>query len=253
MVIRGNRVSLIAGSMIVAFLCAGVASAQDRPTPNLLTTTREVPNAFGTGAYTVTTISATAFTAVNSSMAFFTSGSVGRFGAQNVLSEFYTSLDLPGGAVIDFIGLNSNTDTDFAWGVELLSRSKSGGLTSIGTFSSIVHGWDTDFNVSPIGYVWDGKTGNALVIKVQEASLPNLQFFGWVEVWWRRSVSPAPAVATFNDVSVSDPGFQYIEALAASGITAGCAGGNYCPDNPLTRRQMAVFLAKALGLHWPGN
>ena len=50
---------------------------------------------------------------------------------------------------------------------------------------------------------------------------------------------------------VSDPAFQYIEALVAAGVTAGCGGGNYCPDNPLTRRQMAVFLAKALGLNWP--
>jgi hypothetical protein len=24
----------------------------------------------------------------------------------------------------------------------------------------------------------------------------------------------------------------------------------YCPDNPVTRGQMAVFLATALGLHW---
>ena len=44
--------------------------------------------------------------------------------------------------------------------------------------------------------------------------------------------------------------FYGIEALAASGITAGCAGGNYCPEANLTRRQMAIFLAKALGLHW---
>ena len=49
---------------------------------------------------------------------------------------------------------------------------------------------------------------------------------------------------------LSDPAFQYIEALVKSGITAGCGGGNYCPDGTLTRRQMAVFLAKALGLHW---
>jgi hypothetical protein len=25
----------------------------------------------------------------------------------------------------------------------------------------------------------------------------------------------------------------------------------YCPDQPVTRGQMAVFLAKALGLHFP--
>jgi hypothetical protein len=52
-------------------------------------------------------------------------------------------------------------------------------------------------------------------------------------------------------VPTSDGAFQYVEALAASGITSGCGNGNYCPDAPLTRRQMAVFLAKALGLHWP--
>lgn len=65
-------------------------------------------------------------------------------------------------------------------------------------------------------------------------------------------VSPAPAVATFSDVPTGHLFFQHIEALAASEITAGCGGGNYCPDAPVTRGQMAVFLAKALGLHWPG-
>ncbi len=63
-------------------------------------------------------------------------------------------------------------------------------------------------------------------------------------------VSPAPPSATFTDVPTTDAAFQFIEAVAAAGITAGCGGGNYCPDQPITRRQMAVFLAKALGLQW---
>ncbi len=70
-------------------------------------------------------------------------------------------------------------------------------------------------------------------------------------VRWHRQVSPAPAVASFGDVSTNHPFFQFVEALADSGITAGCGSGNYCPDVPLTRGQMAVFLSKALGLHWP--
>jgi len=69
-------------------------------------------------------------------------------------------------------------------------------------------------------------------------------------VSYRLEVSPAPGTATFNDVPTSHPFFQYIEALSASGITGGCGSGNYCPDAPLTRGQMAVFLAKALGLYW---
>jgi len=77
--------------------------------------------------------------------------------------------------------------------------------------------------------------------------------FKGIRVFWHRQVGPAPATATFNDVPTSDPAFQYIEALAASGITAGCntSPPMYCPDMTLTRRQMAVFLSKALGLHWP--
>ena len=74
---------------------------------------------------------------------------------------------------------------------------------------------------------------------------------GGVKIIWRRQVSPPPATPTFGDVPPSDAAYPFIEALAASGITAGCAGNNFCPDATLTRRQMAVFLAKALGLHWP--
>jgi hypothetical protein len=74
--------------------------------------------------------------------------------------------------------------------------------------------------------------------------------FGGARITWQRQVSLPPATATFGDVPPSDVAFPFIEALAASGITVGCPNNNYCPDANLTRRQMAVFLAKALGLHW---
>jgi hypothetical protein len=57
-------------------------------------------------------------------------------------------------------------------------------------------------------------------------------------------VSPAPENPSFADVATTDLGYQYIEALAASGITGGCGGGNYCPDTALTRRQMAILSRK---------
>ena len=69
-------------------------------------------------------------------------------------------------------------------------------------------------------------------------------------LYYRLQVSPPPAQATFGDVPTNHPFFQFIEALVASEITAGCGNGNYCPNNPVTRGQMAVFLATALGLHW---
>jgi S-layer homology domain len=70
-------------------------------------------------------------------------------------------------------------------------------------------------------------------------------------LWFELQVSPAPPAATFGDVPTTHVFFQFIEALNASGITAGCGSGNFCPDAPLTRGQMAVFLSKALGLHFP--
>jgi hypothetical protein len=72
-----------------------------------------------------------------------------------------------------------------------------------------------------------------------------------MQILWTRQVSPAPAAASFGDVPPSHPFFQFVEALAKSGITGGCGSGNFCPDAALTRGQMAVFLAKALGLQWP--
>jgi hypothetical protein len=70
-------------------------------------------------------------------------------------------------------------------------------------------------------------------------------------IFWNRTVSPAPASATFGDVPTSSAYFAYVEALYASGVIAGCGGGNYCPGNPVTRGQLAVFLGASLGLHWP--
>jgi hypothetical protein len=90
------------------------------------------------------------------------------------------------------------------------------------------------------------------IVTLDAASGVNLRLFG-VKLYWYRQISPAPSSASFFDVPTNHWAFQKIEALAASGITVGCGGGNFCPDQPVTRAQMAVFLAKALGLHWDYN
>lgn len=60
------------------------------------------------------------------------------------------------------------------------------------------------------------------------------------------SYTPPPASgAVFGDVSASSFGAAWIEQFVAEGITAGCGGGNYCPSNPVTRSQMAIFLLRA--------
>jgi hypothetical protein len=57
---------------------------------------------------------------------------------------------------------------------------------------------------------------------------------------------PADATGTvFNDVPADNIFAKWIEQLAAEGITGGCGGGNYCPNTPVSREQMAVFLLVA--------
>ena len=93
--------------------------------------------------------------------------------------------------------------------------------------------------------------GHAFEIFIpQDIVDPTLKFRS-AFVDYRRRVSPAPAVPTFGDVPASDFGYQYVEALVASGITGGTGPGAYSPNAFVTRRQMAIFIAKALGLHWP--
>jgi cysteine-rich repeat protein len=48
-----------------------------------------------------------------------------------------------------------------------------------------------------------------------------------------------------SDVPAPHIFYNFIENLFHNGVTGGCAGGNYCPENGVTRAQMAVFLLKA--------
>lgn len=62
---------------------------------------------------------------------------------------------------------------------------------------------------------------------------------------------PAASGARFRDVSKSHWAASWIEKLAADGVTTGCGGGNYCPENSVTRAEMAVFLARTFNLPLP--
>jgi hypothetical protein len=50
-------------------------------------------------------------------------------------------------------------------------------------------------------------------------------------------------VSSFADTE-SNPFRSYIGGIVANGLTVGCGGPNYCPLNPVTRQQMAVFLLR---------
>jgi RHS repeat-associated protein len=49
----------------------------------------------------------------------------------------------------------------------------------------------------------------------------------------------------FGDVHCTDPDWGYIDTISVQNLTAGCGGGNYCPDAAVARNQAAVLFLKA--------
>ncbi|MBL8233913.1 MAG: SBBP repeat-containing protein [Bryobacterales bacterium] len=54
-----------------------------------------------------------------------------------------------------------------------------------------------------------------------------------------------PAAPYFGDVPGTHPQYRHIQKMRELGITSGCTATNYCPDEPVTRAQMALFLVRA--------
>jgi hypothetical protein len=58
--------------------------------------------------------------------------------------------------------------------------------------------------------------------------------------------APACGAPVFGDVPAGSPFCSWIEELARRGVVTGCGNGNYCPGEPVTRGQMAVFALATL-------
>jgi S-layer family protein len=50
---------------------------------------------------------------------------------------------------------------------------------------------------------------------------------------------------SFADVPRTNGFYRFVETLLHTGVTGGCGGANYCPDNSVTRDTMAVFVLVA--------
>jgi len=219
--------------------------------------------AFGPGTQ-YTTIPIAAFRPESSSVAFtYNYGSVTPSIIE--LAGFVAPLGLPDGAVLEEVRLlvsDTEPGQDILAQIVMFGQAVAGTLTCSSTYwynnSSGIFGRDIlKLTGTPIviqSRIDKSSCSNTDIYSQYYVEVlmgtPNESFSGAVLVW-HRQMSPAPATATFNDVPTSDPYFRAIEALAASGITSGCGGGNFCPNDVVTRSQLAKFLAVALGLHFP--
>jgi hypothetical protein len=251
---------------IAAFLLAATGIAQDAPkkaitqaNPPLKTSVaKSRPNTYGTAAASYYRISASEFTGMEvpgadswTDVWYGTTGELYRRYGQVTNAYFIATPHLPSGAKLVYLELDDCGGTPTTVHLDLFLCDYMGdcGAGPVQTINA-VPGCGADFaDISGLGLVVDNLNNQFLARVVTDAADGSNSFAG-VIFGYQLQVSPAPPVATFLDVPTSDGAFQYVEALVAADITAGCGGGNYCPDSPVTRRQMAVFIAKALGLHF---
>jgi S-layer family protein len=166
-------------------------------------------------------------------------------------------VNLPNGAVItrmEVQGCDSNAATNVF--VTLYSNTTTGGTQSeINHGNTSTGGTPTPpcgfFSTNFVTPVTVNNQTRAYYVQVSTGTDSSTRFSA-VRLFYNLQVSPAPATATFpNDVPTTHPFFRFVEAMAASGLTGGCGPGAFCPDTAVTRGQLAVFLAVALGLHFP--
>jgi hypothetical protein len=168
----------------------------------------------------------------------------------------YATVHLPSGARIHGIEIQG-CDTSLTAGLTATLYSSTvsfpgqseieHGSASSGALFNIGCGFFPNTLVGPTV----NNTARTYYVGVTTGATDSAVRFSAVRIYYKLQVSPAPAVATFADVPTNHPLFAFVEALARAGITGGCGGSNYCPDTPVTRGQLAVFLSTALGLHWP--
>ncbi len=248
---RHGRVRVLVLGVVVLGL-AGPVAAQD-----------DSPAVWGPGLNSHF-VNALEFHSVSPDTSFWKLIELGFWSFDGLSGKCYATVRLPTGSLVHSMQIlywdnDSEVDKDIFVGLyrEWFNLISEVGRTRIGaefrTFGAPgIWGGDVDFDPDHTILPYDdGFTVGSYVLEYSSPVTSSDLALRGVVIIWTRQVSPAPAVATFNDVPVDSFGFRHIEALAASGITAGCGGGNFCPDRTATRAELAVFLAKALGLHWP--
>ncbi|MEP6601502.1 MAG: S-layer homology domain-containing protein [Nitrospirota bacterium] len=257
-----------ASRLFAALLAIGVGSvARGQATlTNLsslprLTSSGARPDTYGTVKTSYLTIFDTQFSPLTSATTYGDQG-VGAARASRYATAspgaLLAPVNLPNGALLvslEIDACDSNAADKHLVGIlgscDMVGNNCAGIGSLITTVSNpIVSCTQYTQDLTSLNYTVDNLSGRLFVEAVM-AALDNTNSISGAVIGYKLQVGQPPVAATFSDVPTSHTYFRAIEALAASGITSGCGGGNFCPNQAVTRGEMAKFLANALGLQFP--
>jgi hypothetical protein len=225
------------GLFCVFLLASGTAAGQQATSGQV----------WGTGVI-VKTIPATSFVPADA----FTVANMGVSATGTVCNaavgacRFSSGVELPTGALIVGFDLEACDNTNLGYaGIQVRScpvGEPCGGIAAVNTYPGCVTSTTASHTVQ------NGSEYYPIFVTVNDESASVA--FRAVRIRYQLQLSEPPASSSFDDVAVDDPNRAAIEAMVAAGVATGCGNENFCPDNPVTRAQLAVYLARALGLHW---
>lgn len=201
-----------------------------------------VPGAFSSDLrfYVASSPSSFNFRVVDRDTDLFTELPRGIDGAGPNLDAVPTSVS-DGGSIVAFSSAASNLvagDTNAAVDVFVIR-------VAVGTFA------DDDGNPFEADIEWLASEGITLGCAIDLFCPKAPVTRGQMASFLVRSLDlPASTADAFTDDATS-PHQADINALAEAGITTGCAPGLFCPNDSVTRQQMASFLTRALDLPVP--
>jgi len=241
---------------LAGLMLAAASLAQEATTPQtigssgpVLASTRVETPKYGTTDFTYVRVSGLEFFPADGS-GFSSYNSITRYPTTN--STMVAGLRLPSGSIIGFLGIYFCDNLDPQDIQLFLSRCDSigGDCSPVANVNSFAAPGCSSISTSGFEHQVDNLGERLFLIAVfAKVNDFNLRLAGAV-VGYRVQVSPNPGSATFSDVPVGHPFHQFVEALHAAGITAGYGDGRFGVNDPITRGQAAVWLAKALGLHF---
>jgi hypothetical protein len=268
-------VSLVFVLVEAAGVLAQSSAQSSNGAPTVATPQKErpvTPNTYGTVTTSYTQVSQAAFLPFDSGRAWTTTnfgvnpGGATRYGT-TLTTDFNAPVSIPAGAQITYLELDycdTNAGANYVLGTFVACnflgnncvKYPTSGTSSAGYLTSQdgVRGGCSQVNIdmTPFNINVDNFLNHYLLDTITTATDGTNSFAGMI-VGYKLQVSPAPGTATFTDVPLSDFAFQFVEAFNKAGITVGCNASPpmFCPDRNVTRREMAVFFAKALGLQSP--
>jgi hypothetical protein len=170
-------------------------------------------------------------------------------GPQSIVEEDFNGDGRPDLAVVDYTGQNvsellNESCTMSVEPASLTMDASEGGTTlSVGVLNPSKCNWKAVANTSwiTLGTGFGSDSGYETISLAQNTT--GTQRTGTIQIAGTSvTVTQMGTTQLFADVLPSASYFDAVNLLEESGVTAGCGGGDFCPTQPTTRAQMAVFL-----------